>query len=181
MQGYSPPRPCVNEPAKRLGGDSMTRTNPEKLRLSQTNSTGRTQPEMFFFDPIVDPIVFRALNSYFLKNPVFGSGLVQADCNHPTRIVQCADLDAPLVFPIAVTLLAIPFFEESKARFHRIKLARVRPASFPAENRERKLPRCGTSRTVSSAYASQCAALAHLRASGQSICRSEAVSHRLLW
>src|SRR2546428_1625754 len=56
---------------------------------------------------------------------------------------------------------------------------RAQRVSFRGESRARRLPACGTSHTIASAYGILCAAREHLRASAQSIYRSEVARLRL--
>src|SRR5258708_7797462 len=124
------------------------------------------------------------LEAHFVVVPV-GSQNIRAEAHRPVLLIGvqllAAAATAALFCEYVPQIVVVPKFGFVHTRRlalvsmkRRSGARRARHASFRDENPARSLPRCGTSRTVSSAYAIQCAALAHLRASAQSICRSEA-------
>jgi hypothetical protein len=64
-----------------------------------------------FCDPVHDPVAFAAFNPCRLEHGVLLGSFHKVDFERPTWIVYGTDFDAPLMLPIAVTSVRIPFLE----------------------------------------------------------------------
>lgn len=68
--------------------------------------------------PVFDSVILTSFYPGLLEKLIFRSSFAKADFHHPAGIVQRIDRHAPLMLPIAITPLQVPFFQQRDGTFH---------------------------------------------------------------
>src|SRR5262249_15065797 len=103
-----------------IGCCPIKKDNQNVFELPRTTVTSKSSVADFAPKPIRSS--FR-LALYRRKRLGLKRGTNEIDCNAPTRIVQCVNIDAIRVFPYTVALRAIPSFESQKSKLYEITVA----------------------------------------------------------